>query len=198
MADELGLALIIPSGKVLAGRKPEDGMAWFGDSRAYADAAWKFERPADDAVVAFKKQHKLDPARVYAVGVGQGATVAFNFAISKSGLYKGVVAIGGGLNLTLAQTKSQLATKNGLQARVCLPNAGDQAAAYEKHAADVEAAFKRWSLAGTVERYTPAANAPEQIEPMVKGALEAFAKAPPPAPTPVPAQPAEAGGEKKP
>lgn len=126
VADELGYALVIPSGKVplhvhpeLA---PEKGMGWITNMSDYEQNYWKLEKPAVDAVSAFRKQHKLDPARVHIVGVGEGATTAFNIALSSPGLYRGVVTYMGAANLRLVGTKAGNAAKLGLQSVWLFPS----------------------------------------------------------------------------
>jgi len=127
IADELGFALVAPSGKVLVKDKPEEGMAWFDNVQAYVQSAWTFEKPVHDAVSAFRKEHKVDKARVYLAGEGIGGLVALNVAIGSPGLYKGVVALNGSIVPQLMSQKAPNAGKMGLRAHILVDLAGMRA-----------------------------------------------------------------------
>ena len=66
-------------------------MRWFNLWYSYAKAPFDFEKGITTGVDVFKKSHKVDPERLFIAGIGQGGMVAFNFAASARGTYKGVV-----------------------------------------------------------------------------------------------------------
>jgi len=117
IADELGTALLAPSGKFPMGETPAKGMSWFDDANRYTQSYWTYERTVHDAVTAFRKEHQLAKDRVFLVGEGQGGMVAFNVAIASAGLYKGALVINGGIHAELAQKKAANAGKLGFRAR---------------------------------------------------------------------------------
>ncbi len=127
LADQLGYALVIPSGRVPTQYTPKLdpalGMTWYRDNGDYTQNAYRYEKPVSDAVSAFRKQRKLDPARVHIVGVGAGAAPAFNLALSQPGLYKGVVTFNGVPEPNLAGSKAANAAKLGLKATLIFPPA---------------------------------------------------------------------------
>jgi predicted esterase len=123
IADELGTAIVAPSGKIPAGVKPEDGMVWIDNGRAYEQSYWTYEKPVDEAVKKFRAQHTIDPARLFLAGEEQGGFVAFNIAIAAPGLYKGVVVVDSPFNATLARPKAANAAKMGFKARFVITDA---------------------------------------------------------------------------
>ncbi len=120
VADALGMALVAPSGKYLVGEEPSRGMSWVDDANAYLQRYWTYERPVQDAVSAFKRQRKVDSTRVFVAGVGEGAMLAFNIAVSGPGLYKGALLVDGPLVPQLAESKAANAGKMGLRTRILL------------------------------------------------------------------------------
>jgi predicted esterase len=125
VADELGMALVAPSGKFPTADEPAQGMAWFDDSAAYVQRSWIYERTVQDAVSAFKKEHKLDAKRVFLAGEGQGGLVAFNVGVGGPGLYKGVLVVNAPFVEQLAAAKGTNAGKMGFKARFLLEEGGD-------------------------------------------------------------------------
>lgn len=183
LADELGYALIVPSAKVPTDREsgfdPAKGMAWYAQLGEYEQNYWKYEKPVTDAVSAFRKQRKLDSARVHIVGVGGGAIPAFNIALSSPGLYKAVVLHRGAPNLRMAGAKAANAVKLGLKASILFPSqpVGEFA---EMSAADYNAlldrigpAVKSLGLECSLERFDADGEAAA-----VKAALAAMAPKP--------------------
>lgn len=118
LADELGLALVLPSGRISLTARAAEGMQWFASAQRYTQAAWKYERNVNAALEAFKKEHDLDKSRVFIAGEGQGGMLAFNVAISAPGLYKGVLVFDSPLALAIAQPKAANAAKMGFRGRV--------------------------------------------------------------------------------
>lgn len=122
VADELGLALVAPSGRLCVGADPKNGALWYRNIDDFANPkrSFLYEKSVNDAIDGFKKQHKIDRTRVYLAGEGDGATVALHVAMSQPGLYKGVVALDG---LVLAQQlaeKAANAVKAGLKVRLLI------------------------------------------------------------------------------
>ncbi len=120
VADLLGSALIVPSGKYKVSEQPDAGMSWFDTIEGYSDNHWTYERTVHHAVNAFKQQHELEVQRVFLAGEGQGATVAFNIAVTAPGLYKGVLLLNGLPLLQLAAPQGQLAGRMGLRAHLII------------------------------------------------------------------------------
>ncbi len=127
LADDLGYALVVPSGRVPTHYQPSldpaQGMTWYLDRTDYTRNVYRYEKPVSDAVSAFRKQRKLDPARVHVVGVGVGAAPAFNLAVSQPGLYKGVVLFNAAPEPELVGSKAANAAKLGLKATLIFPPA---------------------------------------------------------------------------
>ena len=201
LADELGSALILPSAKVpvkiFPELAPKDGMQWYVGLGDYQTNYWKYEKTVADAVSAFKKEHKLEPTRVFIAGEGQGGMVAMNVALFSPGLYKGALALSGVPNLKLAETKLPTAAKNGVKLAVLWNKAhvyglGDDAAQIEKTATDLGAVFKKLGFTATVSTFERKPDDAEQVYALLKSTLEGFAVAA--APT---APPAEAGTTNK-
>lgn len=196
LADELGSALILPSARVPKVLKPEiapaQGMSWFGFDYG-TSTAWKYEKPVNDAVDAFKKEHKVDPTRVYIVGEGQGAMVAFNIAATKPGFYKGVVVLSGLPALQLAQAKLPNAIKAGQRAHFAFdaqPYGADETVKVDEVAKVLEDQLKKVGMAATFERFEKKPDDPAQSYEIVAKALKSFA-------TPLPAAPPAEGGAGK-
>jgi poly(3-hydroxybutyrate) depolymerase len=68
VADDLGLVLLAPSGRIPAGTDPEQGMQWTDDLARYAARAWYYEKPVRDAVAQVRGSHAIDPERIFLVG----------------------------------------------------------------------------------------------------------------------------------
>ncbi len=121
VADELGYALVAPSGKTMLGDEPSKGMAWFENVATYLDPkeSWKSEKPIHDAVSAFKKDKKVDATRIVLVGEGQmGALLAFGAGLSSPGLYKVVIGVDGLFAPQAIASKTASAAKMGQKAAV--------------------------------------------------------------------------------
>lgn len=194
LADELGYALVLPSGKVPTQFQPKFdptlGMTWFTDANDYGQSYYKFEKPVTDAVSAFRKQRKVDPARVHIVGLGIGASPAFNIALSQPGLYKGVVTYNGAPNTTILGSKPANASKQGLKVSMIFTDKAQgqlatiSPAEYGNLTANFERYLKSISLQGSVVRCpAPADAGAVAIEP-IKAALQAFNAPAEPAPAP--------------
>lgn len=166
VADELGFALVAPSGKFMAADEPAKGMAWFEDVNEYLDpnSSWKSEKPIHDAVSAFKKERKVDATRVVLVGDGSmGSLVAYGAGISSPGLYKVVVAVDGAFAPALIQPKLASAAKMGQKAAVLWDvRAAANASADEQAQLEAAVGVMQKSLAdagvGAVTKYTSDAN----------------------------------------
>ncbi|MFN0009004.1 MAG: hypothetical protein ACKVXR_13970 [Planctomycetota bacterium] len=160
IADELGFALIAPSGKLLVGEEPAKGMTWFDDQAAYKAKYWTFEKPILDAVSAFKKEHPIDKSRLVIAGEGLGGFVAVNAAIVNPGMIKGVVALGQGVNAELMAAKAPTAGKMGLRVRILADPAdlskrivaeGGQAADAQKVIEGWTKSLQTWGIHGEVQ-----------------------------------------------
>lgn len=163
VADALGFALVAPSGKFPAtSQGPEGGMSWFMNVNDYVLKPWNYERTASDAVIAFRKEHKMDRGRVLIAGDGVGGMVAFNMAVRAPGLYKGVLVHNGIFYNELAQSKAVNAGKRGLKAGFLFESQGPifrfLPLAPENYDDDVvanaiEASMKTWGIEHTIHTY---------------------------------------------
>ncbi len=176
VADDLGLALIVPSARVPMKKEPEQGTAWFADPDFYQQNAWKYERTIQAAYDAFQKGNPVDKSRVFLAGEGQGGVVAFNAAISAPGLYKGVVAFDSPVNMELAAKKAANAAKMGFRAKLFEDLAGiygigpgEDVKAFAEHTASSLAGMKLANVAVTTYAKTG-----EEGDPHKRLALEAL------------------------
>jgi predicted esterase len=122
VADELGLALLAPSARVMTARDPKAGMAWYLNLADYAGGLrlTAYEKSVTAALDAFKKTHKIDPARVFIAGDLEGGLVATRLAFAYPQTYKGAVAVESPFVPTLLQSKAGPAAKAGLKYKLLL------------------------------------------------------------------------------
>lgn len=182
IADELGYALIAPSGRVLVGDDPAQGMAWFDDAATYLKTPWMSEKTVNESISAFKKEHKVDKNRVYLIGEGVGGLVATSVGVGSPGLYKGVIAINSQLVSQLVSQKAPQAGKMGLRMR--LLNDAElgqkELTAGEDFAKVVESwskSLSSWGIAGSATTYKADANDPKQLEALIVETIKGFAAA---------------------
>ena len=193
IADELGCALLAPSGKIPM--KPLDlgaGMSWFNSPLSYPKTFRNDERPVFDALLNFQKTHKLIAERVFIAGDGIGATVAFNIATAKSSAFRGVVMVDGIVISQLAGSRVAGASKAGLRVHAIFNKAKMTKALKGREAQPVIDTLARnltaWKLINKVEGFEPVDGQPDPTEAMALAALRSFL-------VPLPA-PAEAGSGK--
>jgi len=191
LADELGYALVIPSGRAPLhfGPEvaPEKGMTWFRRIEDYEKAHWKYDAAIERAVAGLRKQRKLDPERVHIVGVGLGAMLAFNVALTSPGLYKGVVVHNGPLNFRIVGPRLDNARKLGLRTQILMPLeprgmfASTDAQAYERLVVQMRRALANSKLAGALERCASPSAEFSIDDATLRAALAALAAPPAPA-----------------
>lgn len=197
LADELGYVLVIPSGRtplhVTPEVAPEKGMSWIRRMEDYEKEHWKFDAAIEQAVSGVRKQRKLDSERVHIVGVGLGAMLAFNVALTSPGLYKGVVVYNGAPNFRIIGARLENARKLGLRAQFLMPQeprgmfGAASVEAYERLVVQMRGALGNTKLPGGLERCaSPSADAPIDTA-ALRAALAALA------PQPVPAAPGADG-----
>jgi predicted esterase len=189
VADELGFALIAPSGTVQLGTTPADGMAWFENTNNYVARNAPYEKPVDAALATFAKTKKYDRARVFLAGEGAGGSVANTIAFARPELYKGAVSLNGALIERLVAAKAANAGKSGLQVRVMLfPEAKTEGEAPDLSATtgSLEKRFKEWGVEGSASVVAAPADDAQKTA-LVVEALKAMQPAP---------KPVEAGGGK--
>ena len=116
VADELGYALLAPSGRVPVGIDPADGVRWAEDVETYADNPSYFERPVGEALQSFRERWPVDPKRILIAGHGLGGTLAFNVAIHSAEVYGGVVLVDAAVHDGLASQKAPHLGSMGLRA----------------------------------------------------------------------------------
>ena len=119
VADQLGMALVVPSGGFAPIESdPANGMSWIDEANGYAQNIFAYQRGISEAMRYVRTEIGMDRRRVLIVGIGQGSILAVNVAVSSPGLYKGVVAVGyNPLFLQLAQGRGPNAGRMGLKAR---------------------------------------------------------------------------------
>jgi poly(3-hydroxybutyrate) depolymerase len=159
IADELGMALVAPSGTIPQGADPSSGMTWYDDVAAYVKSPWLFTKSINSGVSAFMKEHKVDRKRVVIAGEGIGGSIATQVGFDSPGLYKAVVGINGGLPMQVISNKAASAGKMGLKVKL-LTNAaamknevgsGDD---YKKTVAEWKQSLEGWAIAGGVAELT--------------------------------------------
>lgn len=192
VAEELGYALLAPSGKFIVHDDPAKGMAWFDDQQAFMAKPFLFERTVSDGVSAFKKEHKLDKARVFIAGENIGGILATDIAVAGPGLYKGVLNVNGSLPRPLIEKKAADAGKMGLKLRLVLDAVDwkqrvEKPEEFDKLLSDMNQSLTKWGIQGGVSAYTPDAKDPDQWHKLVIEALKSLAQS---------AEPVEAGAPK--
>jgi predicted esterase len=178
LADELGIALVVPSAPCLVGSDPAAGMRWFDHWFDYAGQPWVYEKNISVAVDLFKKSRKVDPAQLFIVGEGQGGMVAFNVAIGAPGTYKGVVVCGStilGNQATAARAKT--AANAGLNVRLLVPDTLIYSPNVDPKQVDaeftaVEKRFKEWEMICGVVRFQRKSDEQDQVAELLEGALK--------------------------
>jgi poly(3-hydroxybutyrate) depolymerase len=159
IADELGFALIAPSGKFPVGDVPAKGMAWYESIGDYPARYDVYDGPVHAAVSAFRKEHPIDKERVVVVGEGVGGVVALSVAISEPGIYRGAVALNTPLYPQLYAAKAPAAGKFGLRVALLVdPAKTAKESAPEGVDKLVEAqnkSLKSWGLGGESKTFTP-------------------------------------------
>lgn len=119
VAEELGYALLAPSGRIAVGSEgPRAGMTWYLDLREFRARPEETHRTVGQAVLSFRNEHQLDRERVVIAGDGLGAIVAFDLATRNPSLYRGVVLHDGIWDRVLAQRTAAAAGRRGLKAQV--------------------------------------------------------------------------------
>lgn len=193
VADQLGLALLAPSGRFPTQSSPSDGMRWIDNPQTYLTRNWTYEKPVETALTAFKKTYKYDRSKVFIAGEGEGATLALTMAIASPGLYKGVVAYNGQLVERLVAAKAPNAAKMGLRIVVLMPRGtieipGAQPIDNEQLAKTFDEKIKAWGIAGSAEVCEPLGEDAGKTAAVFVGALRPLVEAA--------AKPVEAGTSK--
>jgi predicted esterase len=183
VADEIGTALVAPSGKILLGDDPAQGMAWWDDLQAFQNKSWSFEKSIGEAVTAFKKEHKLAQSRVFIAGEGLGSIVAFDVAFGSPGLYKGALGLNGGLLPELLSPRASSAAKAGLKVELWMETSAAQkilppGQALDKLTAHWNQLLETWGVQGRVQSFTLAAQDPHQIDHLLVEGLKRMSVAP--------------------
>lgn len=174
VAEELGLVLVIPSGKHFAGRKAEDGMTWFTDFEEFRARSWVAEDSLAPALDALRESKKIDPARTYIAGVGQGAIIAFNAAMRAPRMYAGVLAVDGPVLPDLVKDHAAGAVASGLKVHVLANRAsmyGLPANQISGFLGQMRSQLLSTRVGGQVVEYTTKPEEPEQLRTLVLGAL---------------------------
>jgi predicted esterase len=122
VADELGCALLAPSARLLASRKPEQGTVWWTSFADYArpDRSDLYEQSVISALAAFQKANKVDPARVWIAGDVEGGMVALRMAFAHPETWKAVLANDTGLETALLKPHAEAAKKAGLKVKILI------------------------------------------------------------------------------
>lgn len=158
VADELGYALVAPSGKYPMRGEPQEGIAWFLDALTYTSAPARYHQSVHAAFEAFQKEHKVDREHVYICGEGGGAIVASAVALSKPDVYKAAVLLEGVLVPGLFADNGRNAGKLGLRVRflndpVRLREALGEGEDVAATLAEWNALLRTWGIRGGAEEY---------------------------------------------
>jgi len=122
IADEMGFAVLVPSAAFPVDADLSKGMRWFNLWYSYAKVPFEFEKCIANGLDVFKKSRKVDPERLYIVGMGQGGMVAFNVAVSSHGSYKGAVVFGSSILVDAGTAaRAKIAAKSGLKVALIEP-----------------------------------------------------------------------------
>jgi pimeloyl-ACP methyl ester carboxylesterase len=117
------------------------GFAWFEDPADLVRRPHECERGVDEAVRAFLADQEADRERVFLVGEGYGATVAFDVALRAPGLFRGVLMVDGPIHpdtpLDLARRAAALGLRTALLSFEGAPKAPTEASSKGSDA-------KRW------------------------------------------------------
>lgn len=185
IADELGMALVAPSGRHLAPRakKPSDGMLWIESVPAYQSKPWVDERPIQDAVAAFTKERKLDKTRVLIAGEGYGGTLAVHAAAASPYQYKAALAFNGVPITSVLASKAANASKAGLRLELLLD--AQESIDELGSAAQLETTLKtfnenlaKWSIGGGARSVALDAQDPDAARKAISERLKALLDAP--------------------
>lgn len=158
IADELGYALIAPSGRFPTRGDPKEGVAWYLDPLSYTSSPDKYQQSVNAAFEAFQKESKVDREHVYICGEGGGAIVASSVAVSTPKIYKAAVLMEAVLIPQLLQDKAPSAGKQGLRMRFlndpsrlrkALDEGEDVAATLTKW----NELLRQWGIRGGAEEY---------------------------------------------
>ncbi len=192
------LALVVPSGKLVAGRAPEDGMQWFDDFDAFSARYWTAEEPLEAALAALKaalKNVEIDRKRSVLVGLGQGALVAFNATMRAPRNYAGVLAVDGPILPNLTQSYLQNAVGAGVRIRAVLDSDatfGIPKAELQRFVGQVRTALEGLRFDATITTYAADAAQPNARRDLIEQALSELLPAPR-APDEPKSEPVEAG-----
>jgi hypothetical protein len=187
IADELGCALVAPSGRYLAPRSntPKDGMFWIRDPASYQARPWTDERPVQDAYTEFSKTNKIDKARVLVAGDGPVGGIAINVAAASPYLYKGALSVGGVLMTPVVSGKAANVAKAGTRLEVLLEqkaalDALGSAEAVERVVKTTNADLSRWGIGGSARTYARDEKDPDLERKLIVERLKAILDAPRP------------------
>jgi pimeloyl-ACP methyl ester carboxylesterase len=184
VADELGCALLAPSGHMPTDVEPQRGMAWTDGPEAYAQRSWVYERPVGDALRAFREQHAVRRDAVFIAGEGTGAMLAFHVAARAPGLYRGVLMCNGTFDVGLAEERARTNAPLDLRVAVLVEpgapvaglRAGTELAEWRDELLE---RFDRYGVAGAIELPAAAlASEPVALAPVARArsaALRALA-----------------------
>lgn len=189
VADELGYALLAPSGTAPAGGDASKGLSWYAKLEDYPAKAETTEKSIADAVAAFVHDHPIDKAKTVIVGEGAGALPAMGLGLTSQGLCKGIVTVNGKFNPDLAAAKAPAAAKAGVRVELLIDGAKTAKEAApeggpEKVAAAQNQLLKTWGLAGESRVFTPSEKDPDQKALLVEAVKSVVAPMPTPAAAP--------------
>jgi predicted esterase len=115
LADEMGAALLAPSGPVPTATEPERGMTWLEDPNELVRNPIERERDICDAARAFMAEHAIDRDRVWIAGEDLGAMLAFDVALRAPGLFKAVLLVNGPIHPETSLVHAHRAASLGLR-----------------------------------------------------------------------------------
>jgi serine/threonine protein kinase len=120
VADELGLALLAPSGRLPVDERAEDGMRWFQDMDDFLGRPWAYESELIEDIRVFCTENPVDRSRVFIAGEGLGALLAADLALTAPGLFMGLLVVNGPMVPEVAWQRTLVASSLGLGIRVVL------------------------------------------------------------------------------
>jgi predicted esterase len=196
IADELGFALLAPSGIVPLGDDPAKGMEWYEYRDDYVQSPGPWEKSVSEALTEFQKAQTIDPARTVIVGEGQGGLVAMNVAIGAVTVYRGAVALNATIAPELLEIRGPLAARMGLRLTILedatrMAHAPEVTDGLDNAIADMKQRIMDWGMQGDVKSFTPDPKTPDSSRKFLVEAIKASIPAartphPPPAAPAVP------------
>lgn len=174
LADELGFALLAPSGTYpTTDRGPAEGMRWFQTVGEFDNDRERLCRPVTELVAATLREHDVDRDLVTVVGEGVSALVAFDLCTRTPGLYRSCLMVDGRLDERLAD-EAPVAGRRGVRAAILFDESKPLYRFSDRASPGLKVGTLRtwlgwWEIECRVESYAPSTD--QNTATFVKGRL---------------------------